>query len=69
MDDEPLEQWAQRRDARRRPVGQRKAVPLGDGRPRGAHLDPDVPRGAGVGRPPVDACCRCRQLRGGRRGC
>ncbi|MCY0961492.1 DUF6087 family protein [Streptomyces sp. H27-H5] len=45
MDEEPLEEWAARRDARRRPVGDRKAVPLDDGPPRGAHRDPDAPRG------------------------
>ncbi|MEU7277505.1 DUF6087 family protein [Streptomyces sp. NPDC045431] len=42
MDDEPLSQWAERRDAR---IGQLRAVPLvsGDG-PRGSHLNPDAPR-------------------------
>ena len=43
-DDEPLEEWAARRDKRLRPVGERKAVPLGGGRRRGAHIDPDAPR-------------------------
>ncbi|BAU82823.1 hypothetical protein SLA_1885 [Streptomyces laurentii] len=42
MDDEPLSQWAERRDAR---IGQLRAVPLvtGDG-PRASHLNPDAPR-------------------------
>ncbi|MER8001722.1 DUF6087 family protein [Streptomyces sp. NPDC095613] len=42
MEDEPLSQWAERRDAR---IGQLRAVPLvsGDG-PRGSHLNPDTPR-------------------------
>ncbi|AYN41620.1 hypothetical protein D9753_25155 [Streptomyces dangxiongensis] len=42
MDDEPLSQWAERRDAR---IGQLRAVPLlsGDG-PRGSHLNPGAPR-------------------------
>ncbi|MEU8526434.1 DUF6087 family protein [Streptomyces sp. NPDC048629] len=43
-DDEPLEQWAARRDGRLRPVGERKAVPLGSGQRRGAHIAPDAPR-------------------------
>ena len=42
MDDEPLSEWAERRDAK---IGQLRAAPIstGDG-PRGAHLNPDVPR-------------------------
>jgi hypothetical protein len=42
MDDEPLSEWAERRDAR---IGQLRAVPLvtGDG-PRASHLNPDAPR-------------------------
>lgn len=44
MDDEPLDEWAARRDARRPAPGDRKAVPLGEGPERGAHVDPDVPR-------------------------
>ncbi|WP_030208313.1 DUF6087 family protein [Streptomyces bikiniensis] len=42
MDDEPLAEWAERRDAR---IGQLRAVPLvtGDG-PRASHLNPDAPR-------------------------
>ncbi|WP_225821002.1 DUF6087 family protein [Streptomyces naphthomycinicus] len=42
MDDEPLSQWAERRDAR---IGRLRAVPLltGDG-PRASHLNPDAPR-------------------------
>ncbi|WP_261989247.1 DUF6087 family protein [Streptomyces sp. uw30] len=39
MDDEPLTDWAERRDAR---VGRLRAVP-GDG-PRASHLNPDVLR-------------------------
>ncbi|WP_432059198.1 DUF6087 family protein [Streptomyces sp. S1] len=42
MDDEPLAEWAERRDAR---IGRLRAVPLvtGDG-PRASHLNPDAPR-------------------------
>ncbi|MEW2163796.1 DUF6087 family protein [Streptomyces sp. NPDC007084] len=42
MDDEPLAEWAERRDAR---IGQLRAVPLvtGDG-PRASHLNPGAPR-------------------------
>ena len=43
-DDEPLDRWAARREKRLRPVGERKAVHLGDGPQRAAHLDPDAPR-------------------------
>ncbi|GGW33018.1 DUF6087 family protein [Streptomyces caelestis] len=42
MDDEPLKDWAERRDAR---IGRLRAVPAvpGDG-PRASHLNPDAPR-------------------------
>ncbi|WP_328310331.1 DUF6087 family protein [Streptomyces sp. NBC_00442] len=42
MNDEPLEEWAERREAK---IGRLRAVPIvtGDG-PRGAHLNPDAPR-------------------------
>ncbi|MFG2933218.1 DUF6087 family protein [Streptomyces achromogenes] len=42
MDDEPLAEWAERRDAR---IGQLRAVPLvtGDG-PQASHLNPEAPR-------------------------
>ncbi|MDN3296332.1 DUF6087 family protein [Streptomyces ficellus] len=42
MDDEPLEEWAERRDAK---IGRLRAVPVvsGDG-PKGSHLNPDAPR-------------------------
>lgn len=42
MNDEPLKEWAERRDAR---TGRLRAVPVarGDG-PRASHLNPDVPR-------------------------
>jgi len=42
MDDEPLSEWAERRDAK---IGRLRAVPLipGDG-PQGSHLHPDAPR-------------------------
>lgn len=42
MDDEPLSDWAERRDAK---IGRLRAVPLvsGDG-PQGSHLNPDAPR-------------------------
>ncbi len=42
MDDEPLSDWAERRDAK---IGRLRAVPIfaGDG-PQGSHLNPDAPR-------------------------
>ncbi|WP_412076931.1 DUF6087 family protein [Streptomyces xanthophaeus] len=42
MDDEPLSEWLERRDAK---IGRLRAVPIvsGDG-PKGAHLNPDAPR-------------------------
>lgn len=42
MDDEPLSDWAERRDAK---IGRLRAVPLvsGDG-PKGSHLNPAAPR-------------------------
>ncbi|MEH0556077.1 DUF6087 family protein [Streptomyces sp. B21-101] len=42
MDDEPLKDWAERRDAK---TGRLRAVPVvsGDG-PRASHLHPDAPR-------------------------
>ncbi|WP_089105190.1 DUF6087 family protein [Streptomyces hyaluromycini] len=42
MDDEPLKDWAERRDAK---IGRLRAVPVvpGDG-PRASHLNPDAPR-------------------------
>ncbi|WP_236245252.1 DUF6087 family protein [Streptomyces sp. CC210A] len=42
MDDEPLSEWAERRDAK---IGRLRAVPIvsGDG-PRASHLHPDAPR-------------------------
>ncbi|MFF9570672.1 DUF6087 family protein [Streptomyces sp. NPDC014685] len=45
MNDEPLDEWAARRNARRPAPGARRAVPLGDGAARGAHVAPDTPRG------------------------
>ncbi|MFD4575004.1 DUF6087 family protein [Streptomyces sp. NPDC058417] len=42
MDDEPLSQWAERRDAQ---IGRLRAVPLVSGDdPKGAHLHPAMPR-------------------------
>ncbi|MFC8428535.1 DUF6087 family protein [Streptomyces sp. NPDC057253] len=42
MDDEPLSEWAERRDAK---IGQLRAVPIYSGEgPRGSHLRPDAPR-------------------------
>ncbi|WP_225101869.1 DUF6087 family protein [Streptomyces sp. CoH27] len=42
MDDEPLSQWAERRDAK---IGRLRAVPLvTGGSPQGSHLNPDAPR-------------------------
>ncbi|MEU3106192.1 DUF6087 family protein [Streptomyces griseoflavus] len=43
MEDEPLEEWAARREERRPKPGERHAVPLGE-QPQGAHVDPDAPR-------------------------
>lgn len=42
MDDEPLSDWAARRDAK---IGRLRAVPLvpGEG-PKGSHLNPEAPR-------------------------
>ncbi|MFJ4704614.1 DUF6087 family protein [Streptomyces anulatus] len=42
MDDEPLSDWAERRDAK---IGRLRAVPLvtGDG-PKASHLNPEAPR-------------------------
>ncbi|MEU2431067.1 DUF6087 family protein [Streptomyces sp. NPDC007861] len=42
MDDEPLSQWAERRDAK---IGRLRAVPIvaGDG-PKGSHLNQEAPR-------------------------
>ncbi|MFJ8855010.1 DUF6087 family protein [Streptomyces sp. NPDC102437] len=45
LSDEPLDEWAERRDARRPAPGARRAVPLGDGSARGAHVAPDTARG------------------------
>ncbi|MEU0192998.1 DUF6087 family protein [Streptomyces afghaniensis] len=42
MDDEPLADWAERRDAK---IGRLPVVP-GDG-PRASHLNPDAPRAIG----------------------
>ncbi|WP_330309908.1 MULTISPECIES: DUF6087 family protein [unclassified Streptomyces] len=42
MDDEPLSEWAERRDAK---VGRLRAVPIVSGEgPSGSHLNPDAPR-------------------------
>ncbi|WP_328473424.1 DUF6087 family protein [Streptomyces sp. NBC_00448] len=42
MDDEPLTEWAERRDAK---IGRLRALPLlpGDG-PRAGHVNPEAPR-------------------------
>ncbi|MCY0927033.1 DUF6087 family protein [Streptomyces sp. H27-H1] len=41
----PLEEWARRRAERQAASkGKRRAVPLGDGPHRGAHVDPGAPR-------------------------
>ncbi|MDH6130345.1 hypothetical protein P3T39_007338 [Kitasatospora sp. GP82] len=42
--DEPLDRWAQRRQRRLRPVGERRAVPLAPGPQRAAHVNPNAPR-------------------------
>ncbi|MEU6619965.1 DUF6087 family protein [Streptomyces litmocidini] len=45
QDDEPLEEWARRRAERRAASkGKRRAMPLGEGPHRGAHVDPGAPR-------------------------
>ncbi|MEU3026784.1 DUF6087 family protein [Streptomyces incarnatus] len=44
MDDEPLAEWAERRELRRPARGERRATPLGDRPEQGAHVDPDTPR-------------------------
>ncbi|WP_405421454.1 DUF6087 family protein [Streptomyces erythrochromogenes] len=44
MTDEPLDRWAARRQGRLRKPGERKAVTLGTGPQRAAHVDPDAPR-------------------------
>ncbi|MET8815296.1 DUF6087 family protein [Streptomyces sp. NPDC004549] len=43
-DNEPLDQWAARRDARRPEQGERRAASLGN-EPTGAHVHSDAPRG------------------------
>lgn len=43
-EDEPLDQWAARREGRLRKPGELKAVTLGPGPRRAAHLAPDAPR-------------------------
>ncbi|MEW1700764.1 DUF6087 family protein [Streptomyces sp. NPDC091278] len=44
-DEEPLEEWARRREIRRKAAtGRRRFVPLGDSPHRGAHVDPGAPR-------------------------
>ncbi|GHG05534.1 DUF6087 family protein [Streptomyces zaomyceticus] len=45
MDDEPLGEWAERREQRRPVRGERRHVPLGDQAGQGAHRAPDAPRG------------------------
>ncbi|SMF04178.1 DUF6087 family protein [Streptomyces sp. Amel2xC10] len=45
MEDEPLEEWAERRERRRPTPGERRAIPLGEQSQQGAHVDPDTPRG------------------------
>ncbi|MGW4288440.1 DUF6087 family protein [Streptomyces sp. NPDC004673] len=42
--EEPLANWAARRDARRPNPGERRPAPLGE-EGRGAHVAPDAPRG------------------------
>ncbi|WP_256962461.1 DUF6087 family protein, partial [Streptomyces sp. NRRL B-24572] len=45
QDDEPLEEWARRRAERQADSkGKLRAVPLGDGPHRGAHVEPEAPR-------------------------
>ncbi|MGC5042435.1 DUF6087 family protein [Streptomyces albidoflavus] len=45
MHEEPLEDWARRREERQAAAkGKLRAVPLTQGPHRGAHVDPDAPR-------------------------
>ncbi|WP_228976678.1 DUF6087 family protein [Streptomyces sp. DH12] len=44
MRDEPLEEWAARRNAQRPRQGDRRAIPLGDGPARARHVEPQAPR-------------------------
>ncbi|MFE2157048.1 DUF6087 family protein [Streptomyces lydicus] len=45
MNEEPLEEWARRRDERRaRSKGKLRAVPLTKGPHCGAHVEPEAPR-------------------------
>ncbi|MEU4152595.1 DUF6087 family protein [Streptomyces sp. NPDC026659] len=44
-DHEPLEQWAERRAARRPRQGERRPISLGDEPQHGVHVHPDAPRG------------------------
>ncbi|MFF9074491.1 DUF6087 family protein [Streptomyces sp. NPDC014872] len=45
MEDEPLAEWARRRDERRaRATGRLRAVALAEGPYRAAHVDPNAPR-------------------------
>ncbi|MGW6842284.1 DUF6087 family protein [Streptomyces sp. NPDC054958] len=43
-EDEPLDRWAARREGRLRKPGELKALTLGTGPQRAAHLDPGAPR-------------------------
>lgn len=43
-DEEPLSAWYARREARRRPIGERRVVSLQAGPNRGSHVDPQAPR-------------------------
>ncbi|WP_030732173.1 DUF6087 family protein [Streptomyces sp. NRRL S-237] len=43
-EEEPLDQWAARRQGRLRKPGEKKAVTLGPGPQRAAHLNPAAPR-------------------------
>ncbi|WP_328491292.1 DUF6087 family protein [Streptomyces zaomyceticus] len=45
MDDEPLEEWAERREQSRPVRGERRHFPLGDHTGHGSHVGPDAPRG------------------------
>ncbi|MFJ9416664.1 DUF6087 family protein [Streptomyces sp. NPDC101227] len=45
MNEEPLEEWARRREERRAlSKGKLRAVPLTEGPHRGAHVEPEAPR-------------------------
>ncbi|GGV57903.1 hypothetical protein GCM10010294_05000 [Streptomyces griseoloalbus] len=45
VEDEPLDDWAARREQRRPAPGERRVFPLGEQQEQGTHVDPEAPRG------------------------